>query len=181
MLRWQHFFQGALGQKIQFFVQNGIFLLQNVFMSDFLARIRNQRLRIDLCAKFQLNWTKDKRARILTWTAIPKTGWWRHTYLLVMTWAKFLWFLRDFVPEYHHAKFGCNWTTNKGETEGRGGGGGTMLSYTEAINNGSAYCFVRDRLLVIWLLLLKQRKMRFKPIKSWRFTRFFRPIVLFLS
>ena len=28
--------------------------------------------------------------------------------------------LRDFVPEYHHAKFGCNWTTNKGETEGGG-------------------------------------------------------------
>ena len=26
--------------------------------------------------------------------------------------------LRDFVSEYHHAKFGCNWTTNKGETEG---------------------------------------------------------------
>ena len=31
--------------------------------------------------------------------------------------AKFLWVLRDFVPEYHHAKFGCNWTTNKRETE----------------------------------------------------------------
>ena len=30
----------------------------------------------------------------------------------------------DFVPEYHHAKFGCNWTTNKGETEG---GGGTFV------------------------------------------------------
>ena len=26
--------------------------------------------------------------------------------------------LRDFVPYYHHAKFGGNWTTNKGETEG---------------------------------------------------------------
>ena len=35
-----------------------------------------------------------------------------------MTSAKFLCFLRDFVPEYNHAKFGCNWTTNKGETEG---------------------------------------------------------------
>ena len=32
--------------------------------------------------------------------------------------SKILWLLRDFVPEYHHAKFGCNWTTNKGETEG---------------------------------------------------------------
>ena len=37
-----------------------------------------------------------------------------------MTSAKFLWLLRDFVAEYHHAKFGCNWTTNKGETEGGG-------------------------------------------------------------
>ena len=35
-----------------------------------------------------------------------------------MTSLKFLWVLKDFVPEYHHAKFGCNWTTNKGETEG---------------------------------------------------------------
>ena len=26
--------------------------------------------------------------------------------------------LRDFVPENSHAKFGGNWTTNKGETEG---------------------------------------------------------------
>ena len=29
----------------------------------------------------------------------------------------FLAFERIF-PAYHHAKFGCNWTTNKGETEG---------------------------------------------------------------
>ena len=49
---------------------------------------------------------------------IPKIAWWCHTYLLVITSAKFLWLLRDFVPEYHHAKFCCNWTTNKGETEG---------------------------------------------------------------
>ena len=44
-----------------------------------------------------------------------KMAWWRHTYLLVTTSAKFLRLLRDFVPEYHHAMFGCNWTTNKGE------------------------------------------------------------------
>ena len=30
-----------------------------------------------------------------------------------MTSPKFLWLLRDFVPEYHHAKFGC-----KGDTRG---------------------------------------------------------------
>ena len=32
--------------------------------------------------------------------------------------------MRDFVPEYHHANFGGNWTTNKGETEGAQWGGG---------------------------------------------------------
>ena len=30
----------------------------------------------------------------------------------------FLWLLRDFVPEYHLAKFGGNWTTNIEDTEG---------------------------------------------------------------
>ena len=34
-----------------------------------------------------------------------------------MTSAKFLRLLRDFVPEYHHAKFGGDWATNKGETD----------------------------------------------------------------
>ena len=32
--------------------------------------------------------------------------------------------LRDFVPQYYHAKFGGSWTTSKGETEEGGGGGG---------------------------------------------------------
>ena len=40
---------------------------QNAFISNFLAQIGNQCLRIDPCAKFQLNWTKDKGTRILTW------------------------------------------------------------------------------------------------------------------
>ena len=31
--------------------------------------------------------------------------------------SNFLWHLRDFIPEYHHAKFGCNWTTKKKETD----------------------------------------------------------------
>ena len=53
--------------KISVFIKNGIFLVQNVFISDFLAQIRNQHLRIDPCTKFQLNWTKDKGTRILTW------------------------------------------------------------------------------------------------------------------
>ena len=53
--------------KISVFLKNGLFLLRNVFISDFLARIRNQRLRINSCDKFQLHWTKDKGTRILTW------------------------------------------------------------------------------------------------------------------
>ena len=59
--------------KISFFsYKNGLFLLQNVFISDFLALIQNQRLRIDPCAKFQLHWTKDKGTRILTWNDTKK-------------------------------------------------------------------------------------------------------------
>ena len=113
MLPWQHFCQGALGQKFPFFVKNGIFLLENVFISNFFA---NQHLRIDPCATFQLHWTKDKGTRILIWND-TKNGL-MTSYLLVMTSANILWLLRDFVQEYHHAKFGCNWTTNKGETGG---------------------------------------------------------------
>ena len=67
MLPWQHFCQGALGKKFQFFVKNDLFLLQNVLILDFLAQIRNLRLKIDPCAKFQLHWAKDKGTRILTW------------------------------------------------------------------------------------------------------------------
>ena len=35
-----------------------------------------------------------------------------------MTSAKLLSILRDFVPEYHHAKFCGNWTTNKRKQRG---------------------------------------------------------------
>ena len=101
--------------KISLFRKNGLFLLQNLFISDVWARIRNQRLRIDPCAKFQLYWTKDNRPRILTWNAIKN---------LLMTScsppsddvSKIFMAFERFFPEYHHAKFGCNWTTNKGET-----------------------------------------------------------------
>ena len=39
---------------------------------------------------------------------------------VIMTsfWILLLLPLRDFVPEYYHATFGGNWTTNKGETDG---------------------------------------------------------------
>ena len=44
------------------------FLSQNVLIFDFLVQNRNQHLKIDpYSAKFQLDWTKDKGARILTW------------------------------------------------------------------------------------------------------------------
>ena len=118
MLPWKNFCQGALGQKFQF-LKNGLFLLQNVFISDFLARIRNQRLRIDPLPNFSSIGQKIRELKFWPGT-IPKTAWWRHTQLLVMTSAKFLWLLRDFVPEYHHAKFSCNGTTNKRNREGGG-------------------------------------------------------------
>ena len=106
-----------IGQKCQFFLKNGIFLLQNILKSDFLAWIRNQRFRIDPCAKFSSIGQKIKEREFWPWM-IPKIAWWFLSYLIVMTSANFLKLLRDFVSEYHHAKFGCNQTTNKGETEG---------------------------------------------------------------
>ena len=128
---WQHFSQGALGQKFQFFCKNRIFLLQNVSISDFLARIRNQRLRSDPCANFQLNWTKDNESRSLTWNATENSL--MTSYLPSSNEvSKILWFLRDFVSEYHHAKFSCNWTTNKRETEG--GGGHNMVPKDPSLN-----------------------------------------------
>ena len=92
------------------------FLTQKVFISAFLVQIRSQCLKIDPCANFQPDWTKDigssnfdlERYRKLLDTSY---------FLIVMTSEKLL-ILRDFVPEYHHAKFGGNWTTNKGKTEG---------------------------------------------------------------
>ena len=86
--------------------------------SDFLARIGNQRLRIDPCVKFQLNWTKDKGTRILSWkdtkndlmTSDVPPGNDQNQQNFYGFW--------EIVSEYHYAKFGCNWTTNKGETGG---------------------------------------------------------------
>ena len=43
-------------------------------MSDFFTRIQSQRLRIDPCAKHQLNCTKDKGTRILTFSDTKKNG-----------------------------------------------------------------------------------------------------------
>ena len=54
-------------QKFEFFVNNGIFSFKTYLYRIFFTRIRNQRFKIDPCAKFQLNWTKDKVTQILTW------------------------------------------------------------------------------------------------------------------
>ena len=48
-------------------MKNGLFLAQNLFMSNFFIQIQTQRLKIDPCAKFQPDCTKDKGAPILTW------------------------------------------------------------------------------------------------------------------
>ena len=53
--------------KISFFRKKWHFSPSKRIDIGFLARIQNQRLRIDPCAKFQLNWTKDKGTGILTW------------------------------------------------------------------------------------------------------------------
>ena len=79
---------------------------------NFLAQIRNQHFRIDPCAKFQLNWTKAKETQILTWNNTKNSL--MTSYLPPSDDVSKI--FMDFVPEYHHAKFGCNWTTNKGET-----------------------------------------------------------------
>ena len=103
--------------KISVFRKNGPFLLKNVFISDFLARIRNQRLRIDPCAKFQLHRTKNKGTRIFTLNDTKNS--------LMTSYlppgddvSKICMAFERFSPRYHHDKFGCNWTTNKQETEG---------------------------------------------------------------
>ena len=110
MLPWQRFCQGALGQNFQFFITKWPFFALKVSISDFLVQIRNQRLKIDPCAEFQPNRTKDKGS--------SNFKSWNNAENCLMTSAKLLSILRDFVPEYHHAKFGGNWTTNKGKTEG---------------------------------------------------------------
>ena len=93
-----------------------------VFKSEFLAQIRNQGPKIDPCAKFQPNWTKDKGSRILTSDNSENyfmTSHRRDGDVVI----KVLLLLRDFVPEYHRAKFGGDWTTHR-QTGNIGGGGG---------------------------------------------------------
>ena len=117
MLPWQCFYQGAIGQNFQFVFFYGLFLAQKVFISAFLVQIRNQRLKIDPCAKFQPDWTKDKGSSIFDLEQYRKLLDDVILNLIVMTSEKLLPILRGFVPEYHHVMFGCNWTTNKEKTD----------------------------------------------------------------
>ena len=89
MLPWQHFCQGGLGQKFQLFVKNGIFLLQNVISSDFWLEFEINASELTPVPNFSSIWQKIRELEFWPGT-IPKTAWWRHTYLLVMTSAKFL-------------------------------------------------------------------------------------------
>ena len=104
--------------KLSVFRKNGIFLAQKVFISAFLVQIRNQRLKIDPCAKLQPDWTKDKGSSNFDLEQYRKLLDDTHTYLIVTTSANLLPILRDFVPEYHHANFGGNWTTKKEKQRG---------------------------------------------------------------
>ena len=59
---------------------------------------------------------KISEARILTWNNTENCL--MMSYLIMMTSAKLLSILRDFVPEYHHAKFGGSWPQIKEKQRG---------------------------------------------------------------
>ena len=99
------------------FRKKGLFLLRNVFISDFLARIRNQRLRIDPCAKFQLHWTKDKGTRILTWND-TKNGLMTSCLPPGDEIRKIFMAFERYCLRVPSCQVWLYWTTNKGETEG---------------------------------------------------------------
>ena len=85
------------------------------FLSDLLVQIRNQRLKIDPCAKFQQNWRKDKGAQIFTWKETKNclmTSYLPHSDDV----SKFFMGFERFCPRLPSCQFGGNWTTNKGET-----------------------------------------------------------------
>ena len=83
-------------------------------MADVLIQIQNQLLKIDPCAKFQPDWTKDKRARILIRNDTCNCLMTSNSDDIKKSFTD----LRDFVMEYQHTKFGGDWNTNKLETEG---------------------------------------------------------------
>ena len=86
------------------------FRYSNRFHIGLLVQIQNQAPKIDLCPKFQSNWRKDKGARISTWinteNCLMKSCSSHEDDV-----AEIFMLLRDYVPEFHHAKFLANWTT----------------------------------------------------------------------
>ena len=122
MLPCQHLSRSAWA-KISVFRTKWPFSPSERIYIGLLARIRNQRLGIDPCAKFQLHWSKDKGTRILTWHDTKK-GLMTSYLPFSDDVSKIFMALKDFVPDYHHATFGCNLTTNIGET----GGGGAQCA-----------------------------------------------------
>ena len=116
-MAWQHFCQEALAQNFQFFVKMAFFSFKTFLYRIFWLEFEISASELTFVPNFSS--IGQKIREIEFWPGkIPKMAWRRHTYLLLMTSATFLRLLRDCVPEYHHAKFDCNWTTNKGETEG---------------------------------------------------------------
>ena len=67
VLPWQHFCQGALGQKFQFFAKNRIFYFKMYLYRMFWLEFEISVPELTPCTKFQLHWTKDKGTQILTW------------------------------------------------------------------------------------------------------------------
>ena len=93
--------------KFSVFRKRWHFSRSNVFVSDFSVQIRNQRLKIDACARFQPDWTKDKGAQVLTWNDTENclmASYLPHSDDV----SKILRLLRDFLPEYSYVKFGGN-------------------------------------------------------------------------
>ena len=113
------FVKKCLGKICSFFVKKMPFLTQKVFLSNFIVEIRNPHLKIDPCAKFQPDMSKDKGSsnfQILTWNDTKNclmTSYLLHSDDVINIIISFV----RFFPEYHHAKFGGNWTKNKGTKE----------------------------------------------------------------
>ena len=73
---------------------------------------------LNVSAKFVWDWMKDKKQHLFEYrlfSAIFDTQQSKDDVIDVIVtsfWILLVLPLRDFVPEYYHAKFGSNWTTN---------------------------------------------------------------------
>ena len=87
MLPWQYFCQGALGQKFQFFVKNGLFSFKTYLYRIFWLEFEISASELTSVPNFSLIGQKIRELEFWPRT-IPKMAWWRHTYRLMMTSAK---------------------------------------------------------------------------------------------